>query len=126
MADSKGLFTITDRTAEFEKEDAQQNKVMGILAYIGILVLVPIFAAKDSKFARFHANQGLVLAIFEVASYLVFNVILSMVKYVGWVFGLIGWIISVGLLVLAVLGIVAAARGQAKELPIVGQIKILK
>ena len=126
MADSKGLFTITDRTAEFEKEDAQQNKVMGILAYIGILVLVPIFAAKDSKFARFHANQGLVLAIFEVASYLIFSVILSMIPKIGWLFGVIGWIISVGLLVLAVLGIVAAARGQAKELPIVGQIKILK
>ncbi|MBP5208289.1 MAG: zinc ribbon domain-containing protein [Clostridia bacterium] len=126
MADSKGLFTITDRTAEFEKEDAQQNKVMGILAYIGILVLVPIFAAKDSKFARFHANQGLVLAIFEVASYLIFSVILSMIPKIGWLFGVIGWIISVGLVVLAVLGIVAAARGQAKELPIVGQIKILK
>ena len=126
MADSKGLFTITDRTAEFEKEDAQQNKVMGILAYIGILVLVPIFAAKDSKFARFHANQGLVLAIFEAASYLIFSVILSMIPKIGWLFGVIGWIISVGLLVLAVLGIVAAARGQAKELPIVGQIKILK
>ncbi|MBO4869559.1 MAG: zinc ribbon domain-containing protein [Clostridia bacterium] len=126
MADSKGLFTITDRTAEFDKEDAQQNKVMGILAYIGILVLVPIFAAKDSKFARFHANQGLVLAIFEVASYLIFSVILSMIPKIGWLFGVIGWIISVGLLVLAVLGIVAAARGQAKELPIIGQIKILK
>ena len=32
---------------------------MAILAYFGILVLIPILAAKDSKFARFHANQGL-------------------------------------------------------------------
>lgn len=26
--------------------DVQQNKVMAVLSYIGILVLVPIFAAK--------------------------------------------------------------------------------
>ena len=39
------------------------NKVMAILSYFGILVLIPIFAAKDDAFARYHANQGLVLLI---------------------------------------------------------------
>ena len=39
--------------------DVQNNKVMAVLAYIGLLVLIPIFAAKDSKFARFHSGQGL-------------------------------------------------------------------
>ena len=38
--------------------DAQDNKVMAILAYFGPLVLIPIFAAKESRFARYHANQG--------------------------------------------------------------------
>ena len=41
--------------------DAEQNKVFGILAYLGILCLIPLLAAKDSRFARYHANQGLVL-----------------------------------------------------------------
>ena len=31
----------------FTTEDVNQNKVYGILAYFGILVLVPILAAKD-------------------------------------------------------------------------------
>ena len=52
---------------EVNTKDAQDNKAMGILAYLGILVLVPIFAAKESPFARFHANQGLVLLIAEAA-----------------------------------------------------------
>lgn len=47
--------------------DAQQNKAMGILAYLSWLVLVPLLAAKNSPFARFHANQGLALAIVEIA-----------------------------------------------------------
>ena len=50
----------------FNTEDVEQNKVFGILSYIGILVLVPILAAKDSQYARFHANQGLVLFITDV------------------------------------------------------------
>ena len=64
---SNNLFAMTDRTPEFEQEDIQNNKVMSILAYIGPLVLVTIFAAKDSKSARFNANQGLVLLILEAA-----------------------------------------------------------
>ena len=63
MADINDLKNMKDHTNEFDPTDIQNNKAMGILSYIGLLVLIPIFAAKDSKFARFHANQGLVLVI---------------------------------------------------------------
>ena len=52
-----------DKTAEFEKADIESNKVYALLSYIGILFLVPIIAAPKSKFARYHANQGLTLFI---------------------------------------------------------------
>ena len=55
-----------DNTSEFEQEDINQNKVMAVLAYIGILVLVPLLAAPNSKYARYHANQGLLLFIAEI------------------------------------------------------------
>ena len=126
MANSNGLFSVNDRTAEFDQNDAQQNKVMGILSYIGILVLIPIFAAKNSKFARFHANQGLVIAICEIASYIVLSLLLGRIPYVGGVFTFINFLLDAFLLVLSILGIVFSAKGQAKELPIVGKIKILK
>ena len=77
--------------------DAQDNKVMAILAYFGPLVLVPILAARESRFARYHANQGLVLLI------------------VGIVF-----------LVLAVIGIINASKGEMKPLPGIGGISVLK
>lgn len=41
-----------------DPQDVQANKVMAILAYFGLLVFVPLFAAKESRFARFHTNQG--------------------------------------------------------------------
>lgn len=47
-----GMNKTADLTDQFDKADVEQNKVMAILAYFGILVLIPILAAKDSKFAR--------------------------------------------------------------------------
>ena len=41
---------IDDYTAEQDPQDVQDNKAMAVLAYIGILVLIPLFAAKKSKF----------------------------------------------------------------------------
>ena len=53
-----------DFTADYDPRDIQENRGWGILSYFGFLVLIPIFAARNSYFARFHANQGLVLFLF--------------------------------------------------------------
>ena len=119
------LNNTKDSTADFDQQDIQNNKAMGILAYISWLVLIPLLAAKDSKFARFHCNQGLVLAIAEIAVWVVCG-ILSGFPLIGWIFGIIEGLISLVCLIFAVLGIINAANGKAKELPIIGSIKILK
>ena len=89
---------------------------MGLLAYI--LFFIPLLAAKDSPFARYHANQGLVLFICGLISSLV------------WIIPIHGWIIapilSIVITVLAVIGIINALNGKAKDLPIIGKFKILK
>ena len=54
----------------------ESNKLMAAISYIWILFLVPLFAAKDDAFARFHANQGLVLFITNIALYII-SIILS-------------------------------------------------
>lgn len=104
---------IDDVTDEIDPEDIKKNKIYAILAYIGILVVIPIFAAKDSKFARFHANQGLIIFLIE----LVASIFLK-----KWLLGIIGMI----LFIFAVMGIIYAVQGKAKELPLIGNIKILK
>lgn len=119
------LTKTEDTTAEFDRQDIQNNKAMGILAYLGILVLIPIFAAKDSKFARFHANQGLLLAIAEVGSSFICG-ILSRIPWIGWTFNGLQWAVYIACTVFTILGIINAAKGQAKELPLIGKIKILK
>ena len=101
---------------EVDSADASANKVMAILAYFGILVLVPLFAAKDSKFARFHANQGLILLICEVVIF-----------FIGRIPGidLLVWLLNIAIAVFAIIGIINAAKGEAKELPFIGKFRII-
>ena len=102
---------------EFDPEDIKKNKLMSVLAYLGILVIIPILAAKDSKFARFHTNQGLILFISSI--------IVSLLAYIP-VIKWFAWVVDILIFILAIMGIINAAKGQVKELPVIGKYKILK
>jgi len=123
-----------------EAKDAEDNKVMGILAYFGPLALIPWLTKKDSPFAQFHGKQGMNLLVLWVG-YVIVNIILSAIKitktdyYWGvpvetkatpWFILLIIWLLSIGVLVLAIIGIINAVKGLKKELPLIGKIKIFK
>lgn len=103
---------------EDKKTSSENDKIMGILAYIGILVVVPLFAGGNSKFVKYHANQGLVLFIAMVLT----NIL--------WVFPFLGWVAApaVGflLLVLAIMGIINVVNNEMKPLPLIGGIKLIK
>lgn len=124
------LNNTADTTAEFDPADIASNKAMAILSYFGLLVLIPLLAAKNSRFARFHANQGLIVLIAGVVGTIgqrVLGLVLKYIPYIGGVLaGLIGFAVSAVLLVLTVLGIINAAQGKAKELPVIGKFQLLK
>ena len=124
-----GLNNTADNTAQFDAQDIQNNKAMAILAYFGPLVLIPLLAAKGSRYARYHTNQGLVLCIACIAYSIVYGILSSIILAISWrLYSLVSIIGLSGLvfLVLAVIGIINAANGRAKELPIIGKIKLLK
>ncbi len=123
--------------------DQSNDKMMGIFAYIGLLFLIPLFAAKNSKFARFHTGQGATLAAFEVA-YSIVSVILQVVfnnvfvsRYSYWgitytapnaiatILCSILNLANVFFVVLAVMGIVNASKGKMVKLPIIGKIDFI-
>jgi uncharacterized membrane protein len=107
-------ITMSDPEVVYDARDIESNKVMAILAYIWLLFLVPLLAAKDSKFAQFHAHQGMSLFI----TWVIVNVI-------GWIlpYTLSGLttIATLGVLVLAIIGIMNAYQGKAKPLPLIGK-----
>lgn len=135
------VLDTKDSTKNFTKKDISENKAMGILAYIGVLVLAPYFGAKHSKFAQYHAKQGMNLLLLEIAYSILYTMLCSItvtkyetiygIKYVAgkitpwfitWPLGIIG----LGIAALAIIGIVNVCQDKAKELPIIGKIKIFK
>lgn len=134
------------KTEDYCENDIKDNKIFAFLSYIGPLFLVPMLASPKSKYARFHANQGLVLFLAELIIALpiealkwlngfVFGTLLGTVfsgwlsivpTSVGFVVDLVGLAAGALGLVLAVIGIINAFQGKANELPFIGKIKILK
>jgi uncharacterized membrane protein len=102
----------------FTQEDIEQNKVISLLAYI--LFFIPLLAAKDSAFAKFHANQGLVLLLLGIS----ISIVASVIPIIGWF--IIGPFGTIFVIVLAIIGIINALNGKAKPLPLIGGITILK
>lgn len=107
-----------DYTAQFAPADIEANKIMAVLAYI--LFLIPLLAAKESPYAKYHTNQGLLVCLAAIA-----------VSIVGSIIPILGWfiILPVGSIIVAVLGIIGiinAWKGTAKDLPIIGKIRIIK
>ena len=127
IKDTIEKFTNTeDSTSEFAQEDIDSNKGMAVLSYLGILFLVPLFAAKDSMYARFHLNQGIILFIANIASGIILGVssiILIFIPFIGILLAqIIELAISALVLILMIIGIVNAATGKAKKLPLIGNL----
>lgn len=122
---------MNEENIVFNSEDVASNKVMGILAYLGILFLVPLLAAKDSQYARFHTNQGSVLFIFDIVMWIISLVVNFVITFASLgILSFVGTIISnlLGLVCLAltIVGIVNACSGEPKKLPIIGNITLYK
>jgi len=123
--------------------DAEANKGMAILAYI--LFFVPLIAGahKTSPFVKFHTNQGTVLFIFSVVFGILEGILTAILSAIfistattltglGAGLGMYGilttilsllWFIP---LILVILGIVNAATGKTKPLPVIGKFTIIK
>ena len=119
---------------EFSIEDANanDNKIMAILAYI--IPIVPfLLAEKNSKWVRFHTIQGMnywipFVSIFVVLFILTIIVLLIPLvgKAIAVLLALLMVILGIVILVFDVLGIVNVLQFKAKELPLVSKIKIFK
>jgi len=120
-----------DHTSEFDPADIEANKVMCGLAYFGILFFLPLVACpSDSKYAKFHANQGLLLLLVCIAVGIVSGIFGTLGFWVTGFFYVFSYIISslggLATLALMIIGMVNTFGGKAVELPIIGRITLIK
>ena len=86
--------------------------LMAVLAYLGILVLIPFLMAKDDQFVKFHIKQGLVLLVINIALWVLISI--------SWQLWPLFQLLNLGVLILAIIGIINAAQHKQNELPLVG------
>lgn len=110
-----------NQTQPTGQSDAEKNKAMAIVGYIiPILFFIPLVTdAKNSVFAKFHANQQLNLLLAAI----VVNIVGGVIPFIGWFIILpLG---SIFLIVVAIMGIIHGAKGEMKELPLIGGFKLI-
>jgi len=91
------------------------NTAMAIIAYI--LFFIPLLTgdAKKDAYVKYHTKQGLVLFLLVI-----------LLKIINWIMPFyfwwrISWLLSLGILVLLIIGIANAAGGKKEPLPLIGR-----
>lgn len=122
IAASDIVYMEDENSVYYEKHGKQeelQNKNSKLKsAYMGPLVLAFLKDAKEDEELKFHVNQGLWLFIIEVL-----GLIVSFIPYVGVFLTFI--FIAAGI-VFSVLCSKAIDKGEKKEIPLIGKIKLIK
>lgn len=109
-------------TNEFTKEQIQNGKVMSLLSYLSVLVLIPYFSEKNNPYVKFHAKQGINIFIYEA----IFAAADAFISPFSAFFGFIIYVGSIALAVCSIIGLVFALTDEAKEIPFLDKISIVK
>jgi uncharacterized membrane protein len=95
------------------KDQNQKNTGMAIAAYI--IFFIPLLTeSKNDPFVKYHVKQGLLIFICWI--------LVSIISWIlPWQLGLIVTLLNIGVFVLVIIGIMSAAKGEQKPLPIIGK-----
>lgn len=131
-----------DNTKDYSKKDIDDNKGMAMISYLGPLALIPLMVDKDSKYVSYHAKQGLNLFVVELIVWICSYFVISIVQipkmctlfdstyqcgtFTPWWITVPIDLIELFTFIVAIIGFVWAYQGKAKELPVIGKIKIIK
>lgn len=105
MAEEQKTANPAGEQPKSDIKDIEDNKMIAALSYVWILFLIPLLGKRDSRFAQFHAKQGMVLFIIDVIGGLLF-----------W-FPVIGQLLLFALIIVSIIGIIKALNGERWEIP---------
>ncbi len=100
------------------EENNETTMIMGILAYLGPLVIVPFLVAKDNNFVRFHVKQGMILFAIEMILYVVTSMMMFNLLFLLPIIT----IINFACMILSIVGIVYVVQKVEKPLPGIGSL----
>jgi len=102
------------QTPSVSTED--NSLLMGVLAYLGILVIIPFLMAKDQPFVKYHVRQGIVLCGLGIIVYVLGTTFMPYSLY-----QLLS-LLNLGIVILAIFGIVNVVQKKEAPLPLIGHL----
>jgi uncharacterized membrane protein len=96
------------------EEDIHEGKFFAVISYVSFLCIITLVLKKNNKFALYHAKQGLVLFVMEVAAF-----ILSIIPLLGLLIGIFGYALF---LLVSIWAIMQAALGIYSRIPVITKI----
>lgn len=117
-----------------EKSEAEigNHRAMAILAYIPGFVVVPLVFGQQSRFVRYHTNQGFLLFILEALRWGIMSMLYTGLPLLFeshpmmYLFGFLNGVISFLFLTLAIVGVLHVIGGTCEELPGIGKYRVIE
>jgi uncharacterized membrane protein len=98
--------------------DGKTISIISYFTWVGWIIAFILYNSNKSQLAAFHIRQSLLLMILLVLAYII-QIMLIFIPFLGWAIICLLWI---GLVVLWVLGLIAAINGQEKPMPVIGNL----
>ena len=89
---------------------------MLVLAYLWIFALIPLLIEKNDRDVQWHAKHGLVLLGAEIVAYIILS-ILAFIPVLGCVIAILPLFLGLGMLILRIMMIMKALKGERMNIP---------
>ncbi|HEX6847141.1 MAG TPA: hypothetical protein VF144_09195 [Chitinophagaceae bacterium] len=98
--------------------DGKTIAIISYLTWIGWIIAFVLHNSNRSQIGAYHLRQTLALMILGILCYIL-QIMLLFIPIIGWAIIALLWI---GLVVLWVVGLIAAINGQEKPMPVIGPL----
>jgi len=110
---------MANETNQAPSTSGVDGKTIAIISYftwIGWIIAFVLYNSNKSQLAAYHLRQTLALMILSILVYIV-QIMLLFIPFLGWAIAILLWI---GLVVLWIVGLIAAINSEEKPMPVIG------
>ncbi len=111
-------------TTNINQPAQQEDKTAAILAYItliGYIVAIVMHGNNKTKIGSYHLKQATGLILFSIASWLALMII-AFLPFIGFLTLFLSPVLWILILVLVIMGVINAANGAMKPIPVLGTL----
>jgi len=106
------------------REEIESGRVLAAVAYLPGLCFIGLLGASDNRYVGFHARQGLLVFLLEVAAWValaIYDSSLGRIPVIGFLIGaVVRFVLGFSFLAVTIYGVVKGAAGEMARIPYVG------